>query len=1141
MAKSAALRTIFVLVAASLAQQSAFAQTTSAQVTGVVSDPSGAPVPAAAVRITNVDTAEQRSSTTIETGNYTFVSLVPGRYRLDVEKGGFRTVSRLGITLNVNQAARIDFTLEIGQVSDSISVTAEAPLLETTSPAMGQVIDNQRVQGLPLNGRNPLALLALTPGANTGALFGTAPGEQNFIGQGNFKLNGGRDLTNEVLIDGVPTDASSYGQPGFIPSLDAVREFKVQTFPLSAEYGRTGGGVVNISTPGGTNHFHGSLFYFHRNDAVAARNFFSRTSPPKLIRNQQGGTFGGPLARNRTFFFGQFEAFRQRYGTPAFQSLPTAGQREGDFSSFRDAQGRFLRLYDPQTTRPDGAGGFVRDAFANNVIPRSRIPDNARKILSFVPLPNLPGVNGSNTDNYGSSNSGLVDQDQFTIRIDHSLSDRQKVFGRYSHSSVNDQFPNLLGTIADNSRGRYPEARNAVFNYDLIASANFLVNLRAGFSRQNSTRRSPGAFQDGPAKIGFPSSIPPDLFPQISWEFSQIGSPNDNGSEIGNTYSLQGSVSRIRARHSMKWGGDFRVVQFNWYRPGLVSGALQFSRALTQGPNPLRNSPTDGHGFATFLLGMPTRSEITAMPGMAYQQKYQAGYFQDDIQLLPKLTLNIGMRYDLHTPMTERFNQVANFDRGALNPVTNTPGALLFPTTNGMPRTARNWDLNNWGPRIGFAWNALRRTVFRGGYGIFFVQPAWSGGSYDRTASTGFYAQQILTILDPVTPLPWGLANPFPDGPPPVPGVNQREASALGGTVLFVERGDRSPYLQSWNFSVQNEPVPGLLIDAAYAGTKGTHLQGALSAQENQLREQDLRLGDALFQRVANPFAGKIAGSLGAPTITRGQLLRPYPQYLSVGANLRQYGSSSYHSLQLKVERRFARGFTILGAYTLAKLIEDAEPFHTWQNPDSSNIQNTYRNDLEKSISSLDNTHNFVVNYLYELPFGNGKAWLGGVKGLAGQFVSGWSIAGITALRSGYPFSIGNTPAQDNSLGGSQRPNRVPGVSPNPTAAQLRNRIFINGAAFSAPAPFTFGNVSRTEPHTRLPGLQNWDFTVTKDTRIRERIVWQIRAEAFNGLNTVNFSSRGPGPDRFFGSATFGLARNAEPARILQFASRITF
>ncbi|MCL5746433.1 MAG: carboxypeptidase regulatory-like domain-containing protein, partial [Acidobacteria bacterium] len=897
---------------ACLVPVSVLAQSFTASIVGTVLDQSAASVPDAAVKVTNTGTNAVFTFTTDQRGNYSIPQLRPGSYRLEVEATGFQKHVRDGITLEVNQVARIDVKLALGQVTEAIAVTGGAPLLETESASMGEVVDERKVQNLPLEGRNPLSLLALTPGAAVGAEFGAVPGQENFIVQGNFRLSGGQDLTNEILIDGIPSNAASYGQPGYIPSLDAVQEFKVQTFALAAEFGHTGGGVVNITTRSGSNDLHGSAFWYHRNDVVAARNFFSLTKPPKLISNQPGFTVGGPVIRNKTFFFGQFEPFRRRYGLPKYLSVPTAAQRRGDFRNFVDARSRSILIYDPQTTRSSGPGAYIRDPFPGNIIPENRIEPNTAKILKFVPLPNQPGIAGSNVDNYFSGASGKVDQNQFNIRIDHNLSDSRRLSGRVGYSSINDEYPNLLGSIADDSRGRYPEARNAMIEYTDTLSPRLLLSLRAGFSRQVSTRRSPGASQDAPAQIGFPSSIPDVVFPRLAYGFGTIGSPNDNGFETGNTYSTQANFTRISGRHTLKGGIDFRVEQFNWYRPGWVSGSLSFGAEFTRGPDPFTPNVTRGHSFATFLLGIVSASDISNAPAMAYEQKYLAGYLQDDFRVNRKLTLNLGMRYDLIHPFTERYNRVAQFDRNAINPLTNTPGMLKLLGRDGLPRGARGSDLNNWGPRIGFAYSLFSRTVLRSGYGIFYTQPPWNGGGYDRAATSGYFARETLTALDPITPLPWGLANPFPGGPPPLPTPDNFQQYMLGLDILFIDRSDRTPYMQIWNFGLQHELLNGLLIDASYSGSKGTHLQAPISYPENQLTPENLKLGNALFERVPNPFAGRISGSLGAPTITRQQLLRPYPQYQSVNTNLKQFGSSTYHSLQLKIERRFAAGLSLL-------------------------------------------------------------------------------------------------------------------------------------------------------------------------------------------------------------------------------------
>jgi hypothetical protein len=541
------------------------------------------------------------------------------------------------------------------------------------------------------------------------------------------------------------------------------------------------------------------------------------------------------------------------------------------------------------------------------------------------------------------------------------------------------------------------------------------------------------------------------------------------------------------------------------------------------------------------LLGYVTSSYISNAAGSAYESKYLAGYVQDDFRITRNLTLNLGLRYDLITPYTERYNQITNFDRSAINPITGTPGALSFVGRNGVSRGAHNWDLNNWGPRVGLAWNLARNSVIRTGYGIFYTDPSWNGGGYDRTGTAGFFASASQQILNAVTPLPWGLANPFPDGPPKLPSIDQAQAYMLGQSILFVDRSDRIPYVQMWNFSLQHELTHSLLIDAAYAGGKGTHLQGPISYPLDQLPASALSLGNALFNLVPNPFAGKITGPLGGPTITLQQLLLPYPQYLGVNVNEPDMGSSTYHSFQLRTEKRFSKGLTLLGAYTLSKAILGSAGGH--YGATNVTVQNVYDARAEKSIDPNDMTHVVVVNFIYELPLGRGKLLLPNANLVLNKVVSGWSTSGVVSMHSGRPFTVSNTPSTSFSLAGTQRPNRVSGVSPDPTAAQKANNIFINSAAFSAPASFTYGNVSGTEPHTRNPGFQQWDLTVAKETRISERFRLTFRADAYNAFNHVNFGGGvyDAGTNSSFGSSTFGLALSAWPARVMQFGLRLSF
>ncbi|MEO7145127.1 MAG: TonB-dependent receptor, partial [Bryobacteraceae bacterium] len=791
------------VVALSLASSPAlFAQT--AQITGRVTDPTGGVVPGAAIAVTDVETNLPRAVSSNANGYYTVPQLAPGHYRIHVEKTGFKTIDRTGLDLQVDQVSRIDFKLEIGGLQQTVTVSSQGPVLDQETSSLGQVVQSKQVLELPLLGRNPYALGALVPGVRMATGMNNLPVDQ--ITTSSASINGQRGNMNEYLLDGAPNTAAASNQPIIYANVDSVQEFKVQTNSYSAEYGRAAGGVFNVVTKSGTNDAHFTAYEFFRNDALNANDYFANRAgqpPPPFKFNQFGGTLGAPLVlpklydgHNKTFFFLSTELVRFTQGVTFSGTIPNPAQLAGDFSNARNAAGKLITIYDPLTTQPNPAGGgFLRSPFPGNVVPASRINAVARNISKYWPSPNAAGALYTGTNNYVRTAGDNIQKNTFSVRVDHNFTDNTKLFTRYSYDDTPDGRSAAYGVADAGSPtpGVQDFTRyNAVSELDHIFSPALIGMLRGSFSRLSNFRNpSSNGFDIG--ALGFPAGLAAEIgaprsFPSITVTgFSVSGSiPNDAvGGSLGNTgliafgmnnYALQGSLTRTFSTHTLKVGGEARVIRFNTAQTGDSATTFGFNNAFTQGPNPAQASATSGIALATFLLGIAGGS-VTPSPYLAMQTVYWAGYLQDDWKLTNRLTLNLGLRYDVELPRTDRFNQFTNFNYGAVPPLTapelSLHGALSFVGVNGVSRGQYNPDLNNFAPRVGFAWSVTPKTVVRAGGGLFYAPMTGIGGAPASFGISGFdTTTSIVTSLDGFTPITY-LNNPYPNG------LNQATGSKL--------------------------------------------------------------------------------------------------------------------------------------------------------------------------------------------------------------------------------------------------------------------------------------------------------------------------------------------------------------------------
>lgn len=1141
------------------------AQTITGSILGVVTDSSGAVVVGASVAAVNTGTGESRKTQTSNAGQYSIPALPPGDYRLVVELTGFKRFERTPIRVDVLQDLLVDVSLVPGDVTEAVEVTGESPLLETANAALGQVVDNRKIVDLPLSGRDVMALVALTPGVTPGTsqTFGGTQVLQNPYATGNFSVNSGIQSQSESLIDGVPNNVYLWNAPAFVPSVDAVAEFKVQTNNFSAEFGHTGGGIINIITQSGSNAFHLTLFEFFRNNHLDANNFFNNSngqSIPAYTYNQFGFSTGGPVllprynGRNKTFFFFNYEGFREHNGSTILITVPSAMQHAGDFSQTRNAAGAPVIIYDPLTVHatPGAGSGNQRDPFPGNVIPQRRFDPAAAKLISLWSLPNLPGSGPAQINNFVSNPSTGNTQDQWTTRLDHNFNDRNHLFGRISFER---QLPGDA-EVFNTTRGALPttqgttgatalliRAWNTALNHTWIVSPSTLLDFRYGFTRQTQFR-DPASLGIDLTGLGFSPlwarSVPLDALPTLNPQgFQSVGEGGNILFRRGdNVHSGLASLSKTLGRQSISAGFEFRTFLFNDTREPTGSGAFVFNNAFTQA-DPLRAAANAGNSLASFLLGLPASGNVQYYPAVSFHQNYFAGYVQDDIRVSASLTFNLGVRYEVETPKTERYNRLSSFDPTAVSPLAqltglNLHGGLRFMGVDGVSRGQWGAVWHNVSPRFGFAWRATPKTVIRGGYGVFFNSTVGQGGLVGY-GNDGFAATSpMVTTLDGgITPANF-LNNPYPQGFVRPPGSSLGLSSQLGQTISPWNSNFPNAYTQQYNFGVQRELPAGFLAGVAFVGshTTGMFLQVPLT----QLPPQVLALGPSLLNQVANPFYGRItSGPLSAPTVAQQRLLAPFPQFSAINFYT-PLGQDTYESLQVQAQRRFSSGVGFQLSYTFGKALTDAGAtgIFSFNQP---TIQNYYDMRGEKSLSPSDVSSRVVFSLQWELPFGKGKPILGGAGRFTNAVVGGWQINTIGTMQTGLPLGLTNVVNQTNALGGTSRPNIAPGASPNLPAGQQSIGKWFNTSVFSQPAPFTFGNVARTLPSTRAPGSQDFDLSLFKNNRMGEKWNLQLRFEAFNVINRANFYS----PGVAFGNPQFGVINSTGPARILQVAVKLIF
>jgi hypothetical protein len=1066
------------LVALAAAAQ---AQVGSGQMTGRIKDADGGAVPGATVTVTNIATGISRVSMSSSSGVYTVAGLAPGSYRLEVELSGFRPVRREGVPVETGTTLRVDVDLQVGSVSEVVTVTAAAPTLRATA-SLGTVVSDDTIEALPLSGRSFITLTSLVPGV-------ALPPASQFP-----RINGGRPRTNEYLFDGISVLQPEPGQVSYVPIVDSIQEFKIESNSPPAEFGRFNGGVVNLTTKAGSNALRGTAFGFFRHEALNARNYFAPHGPkPDFRRSQFGGVVGGPIVRDRTFFFVDYQGQQQRIGRTVISTVPTLLQRQGVFTEA--IGGHVPVIYDPAT------GGAFRQPFVGNRIPAVRIDAVAGTLLQRYPEPTAAGT----ANNFSRTAREVNDQHLWGARVDHHFSGhRDRVFARVTN--FRDTFlpvtplPDGSGVTSGTLGPQKTVTWTVIGNYQRAFSTLLLNEVRFGDVRRDVDRAAttlsgaagaalniPGI----PSTARFPNTLPAFLIAG----YQQLGSPANTATYFGTSVSqIADTLTWLKGSHTVKAGIDWRWQRLNVVQPPSPTGSFTFNAIGSDLPG----AANTGTPLASFLLGQVQQFSIDLqMTEVQERARFQEYFIQDEWKIGDRLTLTPGLRYTLNFPSNEINGQVGVFDL--------TEQRMTYPGT----RPVRPLKRDNLGPRLGAAFRATDRTLLSAGYGKVWIEMA--GITTPFTTPTFPFLQTVTErALDTITP-----AFVLASGPRVAP-IEPTPAAGLGQGVFSVDGDLGSGYVQQWNASVQREVTSNMSVEVAYVGSRINNV-GIPDTNLNQLTVAQLALGSALLARVPNPYFGTIprSSSLGDPTMTVAQLMKPYPQYTTVSLYRNNVGTTSYRGLTTRLSQRVLRGLSYQVSYTRSRLIDEASavfdasvltgPVAAFPVADSFDLAR------ERDCSTGDIPHLLAASAVWD--------W------------RGWSVSSIVTLQSGVPVAVTQTTNFNAFAGfGTQRPNLV-GDPRLPDGERTPARWF-NTAAFAVAPPFTLGSASRNP--IRGPSYRNVDLAVSRRLPVGAATI-EVRGEIFNLLNTAQFGS----PAAVAGAANFGTIASAFDPRIVQLAVKL--
>lgn len=1147
---------VFLLVPSCLAQDAR------GTILGRVTDPSGAVIAAADVRATNVSTQVAAGAKTNEAGNFLLPYLLPGLYTVQVEITGFKKSVREGVQVRIGESVEINIEMQLGSTAESIEVRAETPLLSTAEAGLGQVVDERRVMELPLFGGSAVILVQLAPGVVNATDMRQADRGSNNVNS-NFSTNGAGVYNNEFTIDGVSNTIadtqgnSSSARVGFIPPTNAVSEFKMQTVSFDASIGHTSGSLINVSTKSGSNQLHGEAHWFVRNRIFDAPKIFQNRSGQKVPvyqNNRYGLAGGGPVkipglynGKNKTFWFYAWEEMRHGIPQTFIATVPTDAMRRGDLSGLLAVGGNY-QVYDPATTAVAPGGRFSRQPIPSNLIPASRLDPVAQNLMKYWPTENQTGTR-EGRNNWYYSEPTRTRTWVHLARLDHAFSQDHRVFLRLDADLWTSHENQVFG---NNARGYLQDRKNRGLALDdvYVINPSFLFNFRYGLTHQEWIEHRASEGTDL-ASLGFSTRLVAltgrqlTTLPRVQVSpFDEIGSwAAGDGAGTAQSHSFSGNLTRLTGSHNLRFGAEFRVYRQNRNQnPLQIAPQLTFSSTYTRGPLDNSPAPTLGGEIAAFLLGIPG-GQMERTASSAEQDKYLGLYIQDDLKVSRKLTLNLGLRYEVEAPITERFDRsVAHFafdqsspieaqaraNYAGLKQVPELPldrfrvrGGLTFVNTGGNPRTYWVSDKKNFMPRVGLAYQLSAKTVLRAGYGLFF-----DGVGVNNTGSiqTGFsQSTPIQASLDSGLTFIARTADPFPNGLLPPLGAAGGLSTNLGQSVSFFPERRRNPYSQRWTFGFQ-QVLPGqFLTEAAYVGNRATRININRELDVVPLQYlsrspvRDTATINYLSEVFPSPFFG--ANSIYGTNTSRSSMLRPFPHFSSVSV-LEPAGYSWYHSLQVRGEKRFSRGYTVQLSYTLSKTMEAIERLN-------SADPVPYR-----SLSSLDRMHRLVVSSIVEMPFGRGRKLGSKWPSPLELVVGGWQLNIVMQRQSGPPLGFGDVwtlfsgNPDDINLPKDKRNvdrwfNTDAGFNKN-SAQQLSSNVRVSALRFSG---------------IRADGQARWDFSAIKDFRITERAKMRFRTECLNAWNHPNLFTPTTSPT----SSTFGMITGQDVPRIFQMSLSLTF
>lgn len=1105
----------------------AAAQDVRASISGTVTDPTGAVVAGVEIKVMSVERGTTEQTTSNDAGLFLVRYLQPGAYTLTAEHAGFKKVVRSGIVLAAADNPSLDLRMELGQTSESVTVTGEVSLLQTETSTRSATIESRAIEDIPTAGRNLYQFQYSLPGVIKQSRYWGSMELYAFGNINGVSISGGRSGENETLIDGVSNTRMDRGV-AYAPSLNGTQEVSVQTNSYDAQYGRIGGGVTLITTKSGTNQFHGQLFEFFKNDKLNAADWIANKNGEgrsPMRNNTFGFEVDGPVwipklfdGRNRAFFMLSLEGLRERISSAQVKTVATADERNGNFSNLMTSAGRMITIHDPMTTRLEG-GRYVRTPFSGNIIPAARINPVAKSVASFIPAPNRAGEGGDHRDNYANFSPGTNGYDSWLGRMDFKPGEKHSVAFRYGETPWINWAKVVWGMNAAEPSNEWPSSRvsrNWGADWTYTINPAMVISLRAGLARYEGFSGNTFAGGFDPRTLGFPDRLVSQFtalqFPRFNMgTYTEAGASTVTSYETHDNWSATPVLNWISGRHIVKIGGDLRRYNRNQLQPGLASGSYDFSKLWTQA-NPQQADAGSGNEFATFLLGYPTGGTVARNIDPAYRNHYYSVFVQDDVKLWRNFTLNLGLRWDYETPARERFDRmVRTFDRNVKSPIDEQVkelelyGGLVYAGVNGASDYAFEPKRMNFQPRIGVAWSFLPRWVLRGGYGMsvlgqsaFGAQTGFSQPT-PLVASTDGNLTPAATLSDPFPAAiyPGGLLQPI--------GSSQGLATNLGQAVSGQYLDRRLPVSHQFSLGFQRELPGAMVADVSYVGNMTRRLPVSLGMNFLSRAELErLPVADraAYFNtRVSNPMAGLLPNSgINGATVPRSQLLYRYPQYTQATVTDVPAGKQHYHSLQSRLTRRFAGGFMLQGAYTWSKTLEQVSLLNA-QDVDGLNPLNVA---LEKRLGQYDIPHKFTLQGIYELPFGRGKAVGSGANALLNGLIGGWNLSAQYALQTGFPMDFpnnGNLEARSAKLSDEQRRKQAEGSGRKYWDVSYDKWFDVTLFPRSAQPAFTLRSFSTRFPDVRAQGVKSAEISIYKQFTITERVRWQIRADAYNAFN----------------------------------------